>query len=113
MHEISLAYEVIELAKSEAEKNSADTVLEISIEVGDLSGVECYSFRSALELVVKDSILENATIDVIRIKGKGRCSSCNKEFEMNQRFDPCPDCNCFPSEITGGKEFRVVSLIVE
>lgn len=113
MHEISLAYEVIELAKREAEKNKAHTVLEISIEVGDLSGVERDSFRSAIELVVKDSILENATINIERIKGKGRCSGCNKEFEMNQRFDPCPDCNCFPSEITGGKEFRVVSLIVE
>jgi Zn finger protein HypA/HybF involved in hydrogenase expression len=47
------------------------------------------------------------------MKGKGICNTCNKEFEMNQRIDTCPGCNSFPSEIKGGNEFRVVSLMIE
>jgi hydrogenase nickel incorporation protein HypA/HybF len=113
MHEISLAYEVISLASHEAGKNRAQSIKEIAIEVGDLSGVESEAFGSALGLLVKDTMLETAVINIIRIKGRGRCNSCNREFEMNHRLDSCPDCNCFPSEISGGKEFRVVSLLVE
>jgi hydrogenase nickel incorporation protein HypA/HybF len=112
MHELSLALEVIQLAEREAVKREISRIQEIQIEVGDLSGVEGDAFQSALELIVKDTILNNAVINVIRTPGKGRCSACNLEFEMRNRLDQCPDCRCFPSEIKGGTKFRVLALIV-
>ena len=113
MHEFSMAIEVIKLAQREAEKNSASVIQEITIEVGDLSGVEADAFETALEMLAKGSILENAAISIIRTSGKGRCNSCNTEFEMNHRMATCPQCQWFPSEISGGEEFRVVSLMVD
>lgn len=113
MHEFSLAIEVISLAQREAEKNMAETIREITIVVGDLSGVEADAFESALELLVQDSILENADINIMRTAGKGKCNACDLEFEMSHRTATCPRCRCFPSEISGGEEFRVVSLVVE
>jgi hydrogenase nickel incorporation protein HypA/HybF len=113
MHEFSLAIEVINLAQREAEKNMAGSIQEITIEVGDLSGVEADAFESALELLVKESILENSTINIVRTSGKGKCNACDIEFEMSQRMATCPKCMCFPSEISGGEEFKVVSLVVE
>ena len=113
MHEFSLAIEVIDLAQREAEKNMANIIREITIEVGDLSGVEADAFETALGLLVKDSILEDAYINIIRTPGKGRCNACDQEFEMNNRLDICPGCHCFPSEISGGQEFRVISLGVD
>jgi len=113
MHEFSLAIEVINLAQREAEKNLAESIQEITIEIGDLSGVEADAFESALELLVKESILENADIKIIKTSGKGKCIACNNEFEVKHRMATCPKCHCFPSEISGGEEFRVVSLVVE
>jgi len=113
MHEFSLAIEVINLAQREAEMNLSETIQEITIEVGDLSGVEADAFESALELLVKESILEKADINIIRTAGKGKCNACDYEFEMSFRMATCPKCQCFPSEISGGEEFRVVSLVVE
>jgi hydrogenase nickel incorporation protein HypA/HybF len=113
MHELSLATEVIELVQREAGKKGVSGIREILIEVGDLSGVEADAFQFALELIVKDSILENAVISLIRTPGKGTCRNCKSEFEMKNRLDVCPGCLSFPSEITGGQEFRVVSLIAE
>jgi hydrogenase nickel incorporation protein HypA/HybF len=80
------------------------------MEVGDLSGVEADAFQSALELVVRDTILEKASVNLVRIPGKGKCHTCNIEFKMKTRVDTCPECQCFPSVITGGDEFRIVSL---
>ena len=113
MHEFSLAIEVINLAQREAEKNNAENIQEITIEVGNLSGVEADAFESALQLLVRESILENADINIIRTPGKGKCNACNYEFDMKYRIDTCPKCQCFPSEISGGEEFRVVSLVIE
>ncbi len=113
MHEFSLAIEVINLAEREAGKNMARSVREITIEVGDMSGVEADAFESALELLVKDSILDKARVKIIRTPGNGICNACDFEFEMNQRMATCPKCNCFPSVISGGQEFRVVEMVVE
>jgi hydrogenase nickel incorporation protein HypA/HybF len=113
MHEISLAVEVINLAEREADRIMSDNIREITIEVGDLSGIEADAFEYALGLVVKDSILDKALINIIRTPGTGRCNSCDYEFNMNQRMATCPKCNAFPSEVSGGQEFRVRSLVIE
>lgn len=113
MHEFSLATEVIKLAQNEAEKRMAHVIKEITIEIGHLSGVEAGAFESALELLVNNTILDKARLIIIETPGKGMCNECKSEFEMKNRIDTCPACKCFPSEISGGVEFRVVSLIVE
>ncbi|MEI7895892.1 MAG: hydrogenase maturation nickel metallochaperone HypA [bacterium] len=113
MHELSLATEVIELVQREAGKKGVSAVLGITIEVGDLSGVEADAFQSALELIIKDTILDRAAVVITRTPGIGYCRNCNKEFEMKHRLDVCPECHCFPSEFNGGQEFRVLSIEAE
>jgi hydrogenase nickel incorporation protein HypA/HybF len=113
MHELSLALEVIRIAENEADKIIGKSILEIDIEVGDLCGVEADTFKSALELLSKDSVLEETRINIIRSAGRGRCNSCDHEFVMNDVMATCPGCNAFPSEVRGGREFRVLSLVIE
>ena len=113
MHELSMAVEVINLAEREADRAMAKTIREITIEVGDLSGIEADAFESALGLLAKDSILADALINIKKTPGTGRCNSCNYEFNMSQRMATCPICNAFPSKISGGKEFRVQSVVIE
>jgi hydrogenase nickel incorporation protein HypA/HybF len=113
MHEFSLANEVIKLALYEAKKNTALSVSEITIEVGNMSGVEVDAFESALGMLSEGSILEKTSINIVRIKGKGICLACKQEFDMDKRMDTCPECHSYPSEIRGGNEFRVVSLLIE
>ena len=113
MHELSLAYEVIELAKREVVKNKVTTIFEMEIEVGDLSGVEADAFQSALEMIAKSTLLENTLFHIKRQSAIGRCSTCDLEFEMRERMATCPTCSRFPSEISGGQEFRVTSILAE
>jgi len=113
MHELSLAMEVIELTQQEATKNQVSRILEIQIEVGDLSGVEADAFQSALEMLLRGTMLEYASVILIRTPGKGKCFICQLEFDMKMRLDTCPKCACFPSEITGGEEFRVISILAQ
>ncbi|MEI7982641.1 MAG: hydrogenase maturation nickel metallochaperone HypA [Bacteroidota bacterium] len=113
MHEMSLALEVIGIASREAKKNKVTSILEMDIEVGDLSGVEADAFESALKILVVNTLLEKTQILIIRKPGFGKCIGCNKTFEMKERTTSCPVCRCFPSEISGGQEFRVISMLAE
>jgi len=69
MHEFSLATEVIKIAESEAKKNKALAVSEITIEVGSLSGVEAEAFESALSLLSEGSILEKTRLNFVKAGG--------------------------------------------
>ena len=69
MHEFSLAGEVIKIAQFEAEKNKARSVGEITIEVGNMSGIETEAFESALGILSEGSVLEKACLNIVRIKG--------------------------------------------
>lgn len=113
MHEFSLAGEVIKLAEFEAEKIKACSVSEITLEVGNMTGIQAESLETALGILSAGSVLENAALNIIRIKGVGICSECGKEFEMDNRIETCPDCEAFPSQIKGGNEFRLVSMLIE
>lgn len=113
MHELSLAEEVIRLAGSEAISRNAISVSEITLEVGNLSGIDADAFESALAILSENSIIDKSGIKIIRKKGTGICHSCGIEFEMERRIDECPGCHSLPDEIRGGNEFRVVSMVVE
>ena len=113
MHELSLAMEVVDLALNELKSKQLKSVLELEVEVGDLSGVEFETFQTAIEMAVKGTLMENTTVILTRVHGLGRCSNCEKEFQMEHRVSLCPYCKGFPGEILSGTEFRIVSLLVE
>lgn len=113
MHELSLAAEVIKLAEYEAEKNRAVSVSEITLEVGNMTCIQADALESALGILSAGSILEKANLIIITTKGRGICPVCGMEFEMEHRMDTCPVCNSFTSEIRGGDEFRLVSMLIE
>jgi hydrogenase nickel incorporation protein HypA/HybF len=113
MHELSLALEVLGLVTSEAAKNRVKVIHEVQIEIGKISGVESGVFQTALEISARNSILDKARIIIINTPGMGKCIHCGEEFEMEDLLALCPNCQHQPSEITGGKELKVLSLTGE
>jgi len=113
MHELSLAQEVIELSRREAENNNASSITEIELEVGVLCGVEPDAFESALSLLIRDTVLAEAKINIRRTAAYGTCNLCQNEFSMESRVTTCPGCGCFPGKIRGGEHFRIISLLIE
>lgn len=113
MHELSLALDVIDLVLEEAGKNSVKKVLEIEIEVGDISGVDIDAFTTALGIALKTSVPGNPAILLKRMSGTGICSGCGLEFEMHDLLSLCPACGGLPAEIISGKELKVLSIVGE
>ena len=113
MHEFSIAVNIVELATEYAEKEKAEIVREIEIEVGELSGVVRDALEFCMEAAVKDSMLEGAKRVISTVPGMGRCRNCSHEFGIQDLYTLCPRCQSPGPEIIQGGELRVKSLLVE
>ena len=113
MHELSIAMSIVEIAEDSAKQSNVNTITEIELEVGTLSGVVYNALEFAMDEAVKNTMLENASRKIIRIDGKAKCNVCNHEFEIDDIHTPCPECASFDSEVVAGRELRVKSLQAE
>ena len=112
MHELSVAMGIVRIAEEELSKSSAEGIEISELEIGDLAGIELDSREYVWQAAVKGTALEKAEKKIHRISGRGICLDCNQEFEMEQHFDSCPNCNSFLKRILQGKELRVKALQV-
>jgi hydrogenase nickel incorporation protein HypA/HybF len=69
MHELSLAMSLIELAESETVRSGNSRILSVNVRVGSSSGVDPDAFVFMLELAKKNTILENAAINLDIVDG--------------------------------------------
>jgi hydrogenase nickel incorporation protein HypA/HybF len=113
MHEFSIAMSIIEIAEKEAKKSSAKSITELVLDIGTQAGIEFYALDTALEMAVKNTMLEKAKIQVNKIQAKARCTECNTEFDIENIFDPCPHCSGIYHELICGKEMQIKSLVVD
>ncbi|HQR94273.1 MAG: hydrogenase expression protein [Bacteroidetes bacterium 24-39-8] len=112
MHELSIVMGIVDLATNQALLNGANSIEEIELEIGCLSGVEMDSFEFAWKQGIRNSMLENSIRHIHRPEGKALCGDCNTVFHMQQLFDACPNCNGHLLSIIRGKELKVKSLVL-
>ena len=62
MHELSMAQAIVDTVLDAAEKNNATEVVEVTIEVGMLTMLNPEQLKFLLEVIVEDTLLENAEI---------------------------------------------------
>lgn len=113
MHEFSIAMNIVEIAEGEAKKANSSAVNQLILDVGTMSGIEFLALETALEMAVKNSMLQNAEIVVNRIQAKAKCSDCEEEFDIENAFDSCPKCGGLFHQTLCGKELKVKSLVVD
>lgn len=112
MHELSIAMGIVKIAEDETAKAKATEVSKIELIIGVLSGIEIDSLEFVWSSAVKDSVLENAQLEITRIEGRGKCTDCDTEFEMENIYDVCPKCSSNFKGILKGKELKVKALEV-
>ena len=104
---------IVDIAAEYAEKEKAEIIREIEIEVGELSGVVVEALEFALESAVKDTVLAQARIVTTVIPGRAKCISCHHEYPTHDLFKRCPRCRTCAPDIIRGKELRVKSMMVD
>lgn len=112
MHELSVVMGIVGIAEKEAENAGAKEIERIELEIGKLAGIDLRALDFVWESAVRGTKLEKAERIIDIIDGKATCSDCEKEFPIENYYDPCPHCNSYLKIIVSGKELRIRALEV-
>jgi hydrogenase nickel incorporation protein HypA/HybF len=113
MHELSLALNIIDIVGEECRKAGSQRVEEVVILVGTLSGVDTDALSTSLHVASRDTVLQNARIQLNRQQGKGYCDGCKHEFFMEDILSLCPLCFQPATSLTEGEDMRIESIVVD
>ncbi len=113
MHEMALAESVRGIVENAVRDRSGCKVKTVVLEIGTLASVEVEALRFCLEVVLRDSVADGASIEVESVPGQGWCIECAASVPISNLFDACPDCGGYQVRPTCGTEMRVKELEVE
>ncbi|MFA6122085.1 MAG: hydrogenase maturation nickel metallochaperone HypA [Sideroxydans sp.] len=112
MHEMSLAESVREIIEDASRQQHFQRVKTVWLEVGKLSCVEQDAMRFCFESVMKDTIADGATLEIVETEGKGRCPRCGNEMQITTLYEACDKCGSYGLQVIAGDAMRVKELEV-
>jgi hydrogenase nickel incorporation protein HypA/HybF len=113
MHEMSLTESIVEIAVETAQREGANRVRRVFVDVGLLSHVEPEALLFCFAAVSAGTTAAGATLEIQRIPGAGWCADCAMTVPLAERFGPCPVCGRHHVKMTAGDEMRVREMEVE
>ncbi|MDI6724170.1 MAG: hydrogenase maturation nickel metallochaperone HypA [Methanobacterium sp.] len=120
MHELSMADAIVKTAVDVAEKNDAQKITEVTIEIGGLALLNPEQLKFMIEVLSEDTLLEGAEINIEEIPIEIKCKSCNyegpagsDELDHYMPIVKCPECEEVSIEIVKGRECNVKNIKIE
>ena len=110
---MSLCESVLQTIEEQAPVHGFQRVLSVRLEIGALAGVDLEAMRFSFDVVKRDSVAHDSTLEIIELPGHAWCHDCDQQVEVRQRFDPCPNCGDYALHVTDGDEMRIRDLEVE
>ena len=112
MHEISLLENILEILEDHAKSQEFNRVKKISLEIGKLSCVEPDALRFGFDVVMKNTLAENAELEIRQADGLGNCKQCGQTVRLETLHDPCSACGSPGVIVAQGNEMKIIDLVV-
>ena len=111
MHELSIAYSLVELAEQSAKDAGASRVLAVHLRLGAMSGVVRGALEFSYEIAAADTLLAGSRLVVKELPVLVHCPKCMKNVQLVsvQRFR-CPECDTPSGDIRQGRELEIESI---
>ncbi|MFQ5815417.1 MAG: hydrogenase maturation nickel metallochaperone HypA [Candidatus Hydrothermarchaeaceae archaeon] len=120
MHEFSVAAEMVKSILTELEGREVKRVLDVVLELGDLTSINPEQLEFCFDVASKGTILGEATLTINQEPAVMRCK-CGYEGNPNKGYDDfsplayfiCPDCDNGGLEILKGRELSIKNIKYE
>ena len=113
MHEMSLCESVLQLIERNAARHHFARVTLVTLEIGELAGVDVEAMRFGFEAVTRGTLAAEAELQIVQTPGRAWCMPCGEEVYVNNRLAPCPACGSHQLQVTGGEDMLLKQLEVE
>jgi len=130
MHEVSIAFGMIDEVMRIARENKAQKVTSINLRIGKMSGIVIDSLKFAFDAIkLEHPLLIDSEILIEEIPLMYECKNCKNIFNPEDvippcpplskggwgdfRFPACPECKSYSLKLISGEEMNIENLEVE
>ncbi len=110
MHELSIAKNIIQLAREHLTAEEEVRLRTIKVNVGTFSTIVPAQLVFGFEAAREDTPLRQAELDITMIPLRIKCYSCGEETEIDPVDFICPSCSSPNIEIIAGNELTITDL---
>ena len=110
MHEVAIAQSLIDLVVEHIPKGR--TVLSVQVKIGPLRGIVEDALRQGWQVLVQDTPLSDAELELQMLQWVLKCPECGKEYESKELMVLCA-CGCATLHPVGGDELDLMSIEVD
>jgi len=110
MHEMSITQGIIDLCLEYA---GGRRIRSLDVEIGELSSAVPEAIEFCFEACSLETLLEGATLTIIRVPGVGLCQECGRETPLTELYGACQHCSSHRVTIVMGEELRVREIEVD
>ncbi|MBE3555222.1 MAG: hydrogenase maturation nickel metallochaperone HypA [Thermicanus sp.] len=111
MHELSIAYSLVEIAMEAAEDAGVNQVKALYVKLGALSGVAKEALLFSFDVAIQGTPLEGARLIVEEIPVKVFCPDCQEARILPEPFPMrCPVCGGKTGQVLEGREMELSAL---
>lgn len=110
MHELSITQGIIDLCLEHA---GGRRISSLEVEIGELSSAVPEAIEFCFEACSRETLLDGARLNIIRIPGMGQCRECGQDSPLTELFAACLHCGSNLVTIVAGEELRVRAIEVE
>lgn len=114
MHELSIAYSLVEIASQSAQDAGATKVVSVTLRLGALSGVVRGALEFGYEVATADTLLAGSTLIVKELPVRVYCVECAQVVELlSVQSFRCPVCGTPSGDLRQGRELEIESIEID
>ena len=113
MHELSLAFSVVELLETQRHSQTFSRVTDVWLEIGALACIEPEALSSGLAAASNGTVAQGARFHLQLVPASAWCFQCQQAFTTSRHRGDCPRCGSHQIQVAKGDEMRVKEIAVE
>lgn len=111
MHEMGIAMQVVEIATAAIPEGMEGSRVErVNLRVGKLSAVVPDSLRFCFDILIRDTPLANASLNIQEVPVSAQCGDCGHAWTAERPEFLCPRCGGGAVQLLSGQELEIVSI---
>ena len=108
MHELGIVVHVIKQIEQLAKEKNVNKVVELTLEVGEVSGVVKEYFVDAFDWAKKRTeYMKECKLNYITIEGISYCQDCKETFKTTTYGKACPICGKENTYLITGRDVAI------
>ncbi len=110
MHEFSIVSSIFSIIEDVARENNLKKIDRVTLTIGKMRQVVPVAMEMAFEAITKETIAEDAALEMEFLPIIMRCQSCDHEFTVEENVYICPSCDSTRLEMIQGQELLLKNI---